>query len=223
MHIFNDGSVSISCGAVEMSQGVRVKLCNIAAHIFSIDSARIKLESTNTTRIANMSPTSASTGTDLNGQAIRIACEQIMQRLKQLAANILSVDSALISINNERVCIAEQASDLDWKMLISQAYMARCALSAQAHYATPHLSFDMQTEKGGPFAYHVYGCAAIEVTIDCLRGRYQLDSIKIIHDIGQSLAPEIDRGQIEGAVVQGLGWMTMEEIRYDETGSLLSD
>ena len=223
VHIYNDGSVSISCGAVEMGQGVKVKLCNIAAQLFAIDHARIKLESTNTTRIANMSPTSASTGADLNGHAIRIACEQIMQRLKQLAANILKVDPALISIKNEQVYVDKQTSDLDWQMLISQAYMARCALSAQAHYATPHLSFDLKTEKGKPFAYHVYGCAAVEVTVDCLRGRYQVDSINIIHDIGQSLAPEIDRGQIEGAVVQGLGWMTMEEIRYDESGSLLSD
>lgn len=223
VHIYNDGSVSISCGAVEMGQGVKVKLCNIAAQQLAIDPGRIKLESTNTTRIANMSPTSASTGSDLNGQAIRIACEQIMRRLKKQAAQILMVDPELISFSNERVYIAQQASTLNWQMLISKAYMARCALSAQAHYATPNLSFDPKTEKGEPFAYHVYGCAAVEVTVDCLRGRYQVDSIKIIHDIGQSLAPEIDRGQIEGAVVQGLGWMTMEEISYDERGSLLCD
>lgn len=223
VHIYNDGSVSISCGAVEMGQGVKVKLCNIAAQQLAIDPGRIKLESTNTTRIANMSPTAASTGSDLNGQAIRIACEQIMRRLKQQAAQILMTDPELISFSNERVYIAQQVSDLDWQMLISKAYMARCALSAQAHYAMPHLSFDLKTEKGEPFAYHVYGCAAVEVTVDCLRGRYQVDSIKIIHDTGKSLAPEIDLGQIEGAVVQGLGWMTMEEIRYDEMGSLLSD
>lgn len=223
VHIYNDGSVSISCGAVEMGQGVKVKLCNIAAQTLAIDPARIKLESTNTTRIANMSPTSASTGSDLNGQAIRIACEQIMQRLKQQAGQILSVEPELISFKDEHVYIADLASELNWPVLVSQAYMARCALSAQAHYATPKLSFDLKTEKGEPFAYHAYGCAAVTVTVDCLRGRYQVDTIKIIHDIGQSLAPEIDRGQIEGAVVQGLGWMTMEEIRYDETGSLLSD
>jgi len=225
VHIYNDGSVSISCGAVEMGQGVKVKLCNIVAQIFAIDPARIKLESTNTTRIANMSPTSASTGADLNGQAIRIACEQIMQGLKQQAAQTLMADPdpECIRFSNERVYIDGKVSDLDWQTLISQAYMARCGLSAQAHYATPNLSFDLKTEKGEPFAYHVYGCAAIEVTVDCLRGRYQCDSVDIIHDIGQSLAPEIDRGQIEGAVVQGLGWMTMEEIRYDDSGALLSD
>ena len=112
---------------------------------------------------------------------------------------------------------------MSWKSLVSQAYIARCALSAQAHYATPHLSFDAETEKGEPFAYHVYGCATVEVTIDCLRGRYHVDRLNIIHDAGQSLASEIDLGQIEGAVVQGLGWLTTEEIVYDDTGGLRSN
>ncbi|NOQ16056.1 MAG: molybdopterin-dependent oxidoreductase, partial [Methyloprofundus sp.] len=97
------------------------------------------------------------------------------------------------------------------------------ALSAQAHYATPHLNFDTNTETGEPFAYHVYGCAAVEVTVDCLRGRYQVNKLQIIHDVGQSLAPAIDRGQIEGAAVQGVGWLTSEEIRYDSEGRLQTD
>jgi len=223
VHVYSDGSVSISCGAVEMGQGVKVKLANIAARVLGIDSQRIKLESTNTTRIANMSPTAASTGADLNGQAIRIACEQILQRLKQQAAQQLKVERKSISLANERVYMDGKISHLSWESLIAQAYMARCGLSAQAHYATPNLSFDPKTEKGEPFAYHVYGCAAIEVTLDCLRGRYQVDSVKIVHDVGQSLAPEIDRGQIEGALVQGLGWMTTEEIAYDQNGNLQSD
>ncbi|MCK5355227.1 MAG: molybdopterin-dependent oxidoreductase, partial [Methyloprofundus sp.] len=200
VHIYSDGSVSISCGAVEMGQGVKVKLCNIAAQIFSIAPSRIKLESTNTTRVANMSPTAASTGADLNGQALRIACEQIRQRLKQQAADILAVAIELISLKNEGIYIAKKPSKLSWESLVSQTYMARIALSAQAHYATPRLSFDTRTEKGEPFAYHVYGCAAVEVTIDCLRGRYHVDKLNIIHDVGQSLAPEIDLGQIEGAI-----------------------
>ncbi len=223
VHIYSDGSVSISCGAVEMGQGVKVKLANIAAQVLGVDKQRIKLESTNTTRIANMSPTAASTGTDLNGQAIKIACEQILQRLKKQAAQQLKVDSKLISLANEYVYIDGEISQLTWPSLIGQAYMARCGLSAQAHYATPNLSFDPKVEKGEPFAYHVYGCAAVEVTLDCLRGRYQVDKVKIIHDVGQSLAPEIDRGQIEGALVQGLGWMTTEEIVYDQDGHLQSD
>jgi len=223
VHIYSDGSVSISCGAVEMGQGVKVKLRNIAAQVFSIAPSRIKLESTNTTRVANMSPTAASTGADLNGQAIRIACEQIMQRLKQQAARILVVDIELISLRGECIYIANKVSELSWGSLVSQAYMARIALSAQAHYATPQLSFDTTTEKGNPFAYHVYGCAAVEVTIDCLRGRYQVDKLSIVHDVGQSLAPEIDLGQIEGAVVQGVGWLTTEEIVYDNSGSLRSN
>ncbi|NOQ62886.1 MAG: molybdopterin-dependent oxidoreductase [Methyloprofundus sp.] len=222
VHIYNDGSVSISCGAVEMGQGVKVKLRAIAAQIFAIDPARIKLESTNTTRIANMSPTAASTGADLNGQAIRIACEQIKQTLTQQAALELKVDPALIGFKNETVTIANNASDLNWEALIVLAYMSRRALSAQAHYATPKLNFDPKTEKGNPFAYHVYGCASVEVTVDCLRGIYQVDRVNIVHDVGQSLATEIDLGQIEGALVQGLGWLTTEEIIYDQSGTLRS-
>lgn len=222
VHVYSDGSVSISCGAVEMGQGVKVKLVNIAAKVFGIDHARIKLESTNTTRIANMSPTAASSSADLNGQAIKTACEQILHGLIPQAAQQLSVDSRAVSLCNEYVCVHGKASTLSWQDLIPLAYMARCALSAQAHYATPDLHFNRETEKGKPFAYHVYGCAAVEVTLDCLRGRYQVDSVKLVHDVGQSLAPEIDQGQIEGAVVQGLGWMTTEEIVYDHYGCLQS-
>mgnify|MGYP000190880985 CR=1 FL=1 len=185
--------------------------------------ARIKLESTNTTRVANMSPTAASTGADLNGQAIKRACEQILYVLKTHLAEQLLVDICAVSICHECIYVDDKVTELSWQALISQAYLARCALSAQAHYATPDLSFDSATEKGEPFAYHVYGCAAVEVTLDCLRGCYQVDSVKLVHDVGQSLAPEIDRGQIEGAVVQGLGWMSTEELVYDAEGHLQSD
>ena len=223
VHVYADGSVSISTGAVEMGQGVKAKLQRVAAQTLGIGLERIKIDSTNTSRIANMSPTAASTGADLNGQATRQACEQVLKRLKQLAANYLKTnDLDSLKIQNERVFLAGKETDLEWYQLITQAYMACCSLSAQVHYATPNLSFDRNTETGRPFAYHVYGAALLEVTVDCLRGRYQVNSVKVVHDAGKSLASDIDLGQVEGAVVQGIGWMTMEEIVYDQQGILLS-
>ncbi len=223
VHVYSDGSVSVSTGAVEMGQGVQIKLQNVAARVLGIDAGRIRIGSTNTSRIANMSPTAASTGADLNGQATRLACEQIVLRLQQLVARSNGVRPEQVAIRGERGHVDGEALDLDWPRLISQAYMARCGLSAQAHYATPRIDFDRSTETGTPFAYHVYGCAAIEVTVDCLRGRYKVERVDIVHDNGKSLAAEVDRGQIEGGLVQGLGWMTMEEIVHDAEGRLRTD
>lgn len=121
-------------------------------------------------------------------------------------------------MQQEQVYLNGQPTAINWKQLISQSYMARSLLSAHAHYATPRLSFDRTKEQGNPFAYHVYGYAAVEVTLDCLRGTYHIDNVSIVHDAGESLAQDIDRGQIEGAVVQGLGWMTLEEIVHDSEG-----
>ncbi len=221
VHIYTDGSVSISCGAVEMGQGVKNKLIAVAARVLSIAENRIKIESTNTTRIANMSPTAASNGSDLNGQAVLIACQQLLASLKKVAAEALNVtDIDAIRIQQERVYVKDVATDLTWSQLIGKAYMTRTSLSAQAFYATPDIYFDRSKESGNPFAYHVYGCAAVEVTLDCLRGRYQVDKVRIVHDGGQSLDLKVDIGQIEGALVQGLGWLTSEEIIFDDSGHL---
>ena len=225
VHIYTDGSVSVSIGAVEMGQGVKDKIRKIAALTFAIDEARIKVESTNTSRIANMSPTAASVGSDLNGEATLLACRQILQHLKTVAAKLLGHDAQAeqIALKQEKVYLNGVATALEWGQLISQAYLARAPLSAHAHYATPGLFFDRIRGKGNPFAYHVYGCAAVEVTVDCLRGIYTIDRVSVVHDTGQSLTPMIDRGQIEGGVVQGLGWMTLEEIIYDQQGRLITD
>jgi xanthine dehydrogenase large subunit len=224
VHIFQDGTVSVATGAVEMGQGVKTKIQGIAARVLGIDPQHIRIESNNTTRIANASPTAASTGADMNGHATRIACESILARLQQEAADYLSVENpSLITIRDEIIYYNDEKTKLTWQQLVLLAYMDRKNLSAQAHYATPNIYFDKSTEKGEPFAYHVYGTAAIEVTVDCLRGIYSIDSIKIIHDVGDSLNPAVDRGQIEGAVVQGLGWMTIEEVLHSEKGALLTD
>ena len=225
VHIYTDGSVSVSMGAVEMGQGVKEKIKKIAALTFAIDEARIKVESTNTSRIANMSPTAASVGADLNGEATLLACKQILQNLKAVAARLLGNNAAAeqITLKQEKVYLNDTATAIEWRQLIGQAYISRTPLSAHAHYATPGVFFDRSSEKGQPFAYHVYGCAAVEVTVDCLRGIYTIDRVSLVHDAGKSLAPMIDRGQIEGGVVQGLGWMTLEEIIVDRQGRLKTD
>jgi xanthine dehydrogenase large subunit len=223
VHVYQDGSVGISTGAVEMGQGVNTKMLQIAAETFGINPNQVKIETTNTTRVANTSPSAASSTADLNGKALLKACNAIVERLKTLSATILKEDITKISFKNEVVYIASKKSSLSWKQLIAQAMLERIALSENAHYATPIIHFDKSKEKGHPFAYHVYGTAIITTTVDCLRGIYTIDTIKIVHDYGKSMSKNIDLGQVEGGLAQGIGWMTMEEIDYDSKGSLLSN
>jgi len=224
VHIYSDGSVSVSTGAVEMGQGVNTKIRQVAARIFSVPLSKIKMESTNTTRVPNTSPTSASYSADLNGHATRLACLNILDRLKAFAAQQLHIDQPDdIEIKDGVVYLRGEPTELTWDTLIFNAYLNRINLSSQAHYATPDLYFDEQKNKGRPFAYHVFGAAIITVTLDCLRGIYQVDAVKVVHDFGESLNPLIDRGQVEGAIAQGIGWMTLEEVMHDGKGRLISD
>ena len=223
VHVYTDGSVGISTGAVEMGQGVNTKMLQVAATVFSIDPSRIKVNSTNTYRIANTSPTAASAAADLNGKATQIACTAILQRMKQVAADELNVDTALIEIKDEWVYAGGTKTAWDWKRLIMATYVKRISLSEHGHYTPPGIHYDASKEKGHPFAYHVYGTAIITVTVDCLRGIYETDSVKVVHDFGSSMNTMIDIGQCEGGIVQGIGWMTIEEIVYDREGKLRSN
>jgi xanthine dehydrogenase large subunit len=223
VHIYQDGSVGISTGAIEMGQGVNTKMAQVASRIFSINIKRIKLESTNTTRVANTSPTAASSGADLNGNALLIACNGLLKRLKSTAADMLDCNADEISFQNEVVFKREQNTDILWGKLIETAFLNRVCLTENGHYATPVIHFDKTRAKGHPFAYHVYGTALITVTLDCLRGTYEIDNVLIVHDFGNSINPAIDKGQVEGGVVQGIGWMTMEELVFNKDGRLLSN
>jgi xanthine dehydrogenase large subunit len=224
VHVYTDGSVGVSTGAVEMGQGVNQKIRRIAAVTLGVDLDRVRLETTNTTRVANTSPTAASTGADLNGMAARLACRQITDRLRAVAAARLGgVDPATVSIANGCVHLSGARTELAWEQLVTAAYQARVDLAAHAHYATPRLHFDKSREKGRPFAYHVYGAAVVEVTLDVLRGVATVDAVRLVHDVGRSLDEAIDRGQIEGALAQGLGWMLLEDVRWDGQGRLLHD
>ena len=207
-----------------MGQGVNTKMLQVAASCFGISPNKIKLETANTTRVANTSPSAASSTTDLNGKALLNACNQIMERLKAVAKNIFNEDdSAIVMIKDEIVFINGVQKELDWKELIKQTFFRRINLSAKGHYATPVINFDKTVEKGHPFAYHVYGTALTIVTVDCVRGIYEIDAVNVVHDFGTSINRQIDLGQCEGGIVQGIGWVTMEEVVYNEDGKLLSN
>ncbi|MBS1565356.1 MAG: molybdopterin-dependent oxidoreductase [Bacteroidetes bacterium] len=223
VHVYTDGSVSVSTGGVEMGQGLNTKMLQVAAHVFSIDTARVRIQSTSTARVANTSPSAASATADLNGKAVLIACTEILNRLKVVAAGELKTTTDNITLKEETVWANGQKTDWDWKRLVMHAYTKRVNLSEHGHYATPEINFDLTREKGHPFAYHVYGTAIIETTIDCLRGTYNVDAVKVVHDFGATMNAAIDRGQIEGGIVQGIGWMTLEEVIYDKDGRLRSN
>ena len=223
VHIYSDGSVGISTGAVEMGQGVNTKIAQVAARTLGISLSRVKVETTNTTRVANTSPSAASATADLNGKATEMACAALRERLLRHACTAYTLNYEGLEIRNEQVLAAGVPAETDWEKLVSSAFWQRVALTENAHYATPDLHFDATTNQGYPFAYHVYGTAFTTVTVDCLRGTYTIDAVRIAHDFGQSFNEVIDRGQIEGGAVQGIGWMTMEEISYNADGRLLSN
>ena len=152
-----------------------------------------------------------------------MACTEIVARLKRVVAEEWGVDAERVELREEAVWERVTGRSLSWKELVLLAFTKRVSLSEHAHYATPGIHFDASREKGHPFAYHVYGTAITVVTLDCLRGRYEVDAVKVVHDGGASMNLIIDRGQIEGGIVQGIGWMTVEEVLYDEEGRLRSN
>ncbi len=223
VHIYQDGSVGVSSGAIEMGQGVNTKLMQIASHIFGITADWIKIETTNTTRVANTSPTAASSAADLNGKALEIACNNLILRLKDKAEELLDTDTSHLHFAENYIFNGNQKTELSWQKLIEKAFFSRINLSEIGHYATPIIHFDKSKEKGHPFAYHVYGTAAIVAEVDCIRGISKIEEVTIVHDSGKSMNLNIDRGQIEGAVIQAIGWVTMEEIVHNKKGQLLSN
>ena len=224
VHVYTDGSVAVSTGAVEMGQGVNTKMAQVAAKIFGMEIGKVRVHTTNTLRIANTSPTAASAAADLNGKATQIACETIRKRLLEVALPLVEAASVEdITIQDGVVHRSGEKTSLSWETLVMEAHLQRVNLSEHSHYATPGIGFDWSTAKGHPFAYHVYGTAIVGVTVDCLRGRYEIDYVKCCHDFGSSINEAVDLGQIEGGIVQGLGWVTMEEVVYDNDGKLRSN
>ncbi|MEO8572723.1 MAG: molybdopterin cofactor-binding domain-containing protein [Pyrinomonadaceae bacterium] len=224
VHIYTDGSVAVSTGAVEMGQGVNTKMAQVAAEMFGLPIEKVRLHTTNTLRIANTSPTAASAAADLNGKATQMACEAIRDRLLEIAKPLVEAENVSdLSLHDGFVHRNGERTSLDFNTLVMDAHLQRVNLSEHAHYATPGIKFDWETARGHPFAYHVYGTAIVGVTVDCLRGRYEIDYVKCCHDFGSSMNTSVDYGQIEGGIVQGIGWMTIEEVFYDADGRLRSN
>ncbi|NOX17368.1 MAG: molybdopterin-dependent oxidoreductase [Chlorobi bacterium] len=224
VHVYTDGSVGVSTAAVEMGQGVNEKIRSVVSQTFSISQEKVKMETTNTTRVANTSPTAASSGADLNGNAALLACNNILNRLKKFAAESLKEDDpAKVEIKNEKIFYDGKETGMNWESFINDAYFNRINLASHAFYATPEVYFDRTINKGRPFAYHVYGTAIITAEVDILRGVCEIESVDVVHDFGKSINRQVDLGQVEGAVVQGIGWLTMEELVQNDEGKLLSN
>ena len=215
VHVYRDGSVSVSTGAVEMGQGVLRKMRAIAALTLGVSEHRIQVESANTKRVANSSPTAASTGADLNGRALEMACETVLMRLKRFAATAYGCHERQVKIAEDEAHFGQGKRVVRFEELVDAAYLKRVSLSAGAHYATPGIFYDKDIEKGSPFAYHVFGAAVTVVKLDCLRGTYKVEDVFIVHDGGKSLDEKVDLGQIEGGLLQGIGWMTVEHLPFE--------
>ncbi|MDY0062114.1 MAG: molybdopterin-dependent oxidoreductase [Myxococcota bacterium] len=223
VNIYVDGSVAVSTGAVEMGQGVNTKIALVAARTLGIDPARVRVDTTDTTRVPNASPTSASTGADLNGMATLRACATLVSRLQEFAARHLGrpgVGPGDISIRDGVVHVHGEPTELRWEKLVAAAQWARIDLSSHDFYATPDVYHDQTVERGRPFAYYSYGTSVTEVLLDCVRGTYAVEAVDLVHDAGRPLSETIDRGQIEGGLLQGIGWATLEQLRTGPDGRL---
>jgi len=221
VHIYTDGSIQVNHGGTEMGQGLHTKIAQIAAHEFGVDSADIEVTSTRTDKVPNTSPTAASSGTDLNGKAVQNACITLKERLIEFWAAECGVSPEGAKFENYQLTIGEHT--IDFPALIQAAYLGRISLSSTGYYRTPKIYYDRETGTGRPFFYFAYGVAASEVSIDTLTGEYKVEKVDILHDVGASLNPAIDVGQIEGGFIQGMGWLTSEELKWDSSGRLTSN
>jgi xanthine dehydrogenase large subunit len=221
VHIYTDGSIQANHGGTEMGQGLHTKISQIVAREFGVSVNEVEITSTRTDKVPNTSPTAASSGTDLNGKAAQNACIAIKQRLLKFYAEQVGESTREAYLENNHIHCGQHS--LPWADLIQQAYMARISLSANGFYKTPKLDYDRDTAKGRPFFYFAYGAAASEVIVDTLTGENKVTRVDILHDVGNSINPAIDIGQIEGGFIQGMGWLTTEDLVWDGKGRLSSN
>ncbi|WP_018237435.1 xanthine dehydrogenase molybdopterin binding subunit [Ensifer sp. BR816] len=218
VHVYTDGSIQLNHGGTEMGQGLYTKVAQVVADEFQVDLDRIKVTATSTGKVPNTSATAASSGSDLNGMAAANAAQQIKARLVRFAAERYGVSEAdivfepnVVRIGSERIAFGD---------FIRSAYAARVQLSAAGFYKTPKIHWSRAEGRGRPFYYYAYGASCSEVSVDTLTGEYQVERTDILHDVGKSLNPALDLGQVEGAFVQGMGWLTTEELWWDAKGRL---
>ncbi len=218
VHVYNDGSIHLNHGGTEMGQGLNTKIAQVVAEAFQVDFDRIKITKTTTEKVPNTSATAASSGADLNGLAALDAVEQIKARLVAFAVESRGVSEDAVEFRPNHLRIGDETIAFD--TFIKEAYMARVQLSAAGFYKTPKIHWDRASGTGRPFYYYAYGASCSEVAIDTLTGEYRIERTDILHDVGRSLNPILDKGQVEGAFVQGMGWLTTEELWWDDAGRL---
>jgi xanthine dehydrogenase large subunit len=221
INIYTDGSIHLNHGGTEMGQGLNTKVAQVVAEVFQVEIDRIQITATNTDKVPNTSPTAASSGTDLNGKAAQNAAQTIKQRLIEFAARHFDVTQEDIAFSNGHVRIRERL--MSFEELIQMAYVGQVSLSSTGYYRTPKIFYDREQARGRPFYYFAFGAACAEVIIDTLTGEYKVLRTDILHDVGASLNPAIDIGQVEGGFVQGMGWLTTEELVWNKQGKLMTN
>ena len=221
VHVYSDGSIHLNHGGTEMGQGLYIKIARLVADEFGVNISNVAVSAADTEKVPNTSPTAASSGTDINGQAALQAARTIKRRLAEFAATQYNTSQDSIHFKNDQVAIGEQT--VPFAELVKNAYFERVSLSATGFYRTPEIHYNRETASGEPFYYYACGAAVSEVHLDTLTGEYRFPRVDILHDVGNSVNPAVDRGQIEGGFIQGLGWLTSEELVWDEDGRLLSN
>ena len=220
VHVYADGSIQINHGGTEMGQGLYIKVAQVVAGVFAVPVGQVRITATRTDKVPNTSATAASSGADLNGMAALHAAMAIRDRLTVFLARSFACAEQDVRFTPDGVVAG--AATMTFAALCRKAYLGRIQLSATGFYATPEIEYDRAAHKGKPFYYFAYGAAVSEVVIDTLTGEHRVLAVDILHDVGRSLNPAIDLGQIEGAFVQGQGWLTTEELVYDAKGRLLT-
>ncbi|MCB5362918.1 xanthine dehydrogenase molybdopterin binding subunit [Pusillimonas sp. CC-YST705] len=221
VHVYTDGSVLVNHGGTEMGQGLNTKVAQVVAEEFGLPLASIRVSATDTAKVANTSATAASTGTDLNGKAAQDAARKVKQALIAYASDHYGCDAQEISFHDGQVCLGTLAP-MSFVDFVRQAYMARIPLWSSGFYRTPKIHYDMATLTGRPFYYFVYAAACAEVVIDTLTGENRLLRADILYDAGRPINPAVDLGQIEGGFIQGVGWLTTEELWWNDQGRLMT-
>jgi xanthine dehydrogenase large subunit len=221
IHIYTDGSIHLNHGGTEMGQGLNTKVAQVVAEVFQVDIDRIQITATNTDKVPNTSPTAASSGADLNGKAAQNAAEILKQRLVEFAARHYKVSEDQVEFRNGHVRVGEVV--MTFGSLAQQAWMGQVSLSSTGYYKTPKIYYDRSQARGHPFYYFAFGAACVEVLVDTLTGEYKMLRTDILHDVGASLNPAIDMGQVEGGFIQGMGWLTMEELVWNNKGKLMTN
>ena len=222
VHIYQDGSVQVNHGGTEMGQGLHTKILGVAMRELGLPAASVRLMTTSTDKVPNTSATAASSGADLNGAAVAAACTTLRERLAPVAAGLLGTTADQVEFVNGEARVQGTALAVSFAQVCGKAYTERISLSSTGYYKTPDVKWDWTKAEGRPFHYFACGAAVAEVEVDGFSGMHRVRRVDIVHDVGDSLNPGVDRGQIEGGFVQGMGWLTREELRWDQQGRLLT-